>query len=212
MSVQTQTTATTASARATAASRSRAGSDPYPARVLTAIALSSIAAGAVNIAAAATVGRTAIDTLAFFALAATAQVVWGAVALVRAPRWWLALGAAGHLAVAGTWVVSRTVGLPVGTLAGKVLPVGLPDGLATALEVAVVVGAAVLLIWRVSLTRSAGRSPGVTVATAVVVGALALVGVLAQTGAIGSSSNGNVPGGGAAPSNGSGSGYGGYGY
>jgi hypothetical protein len=194
------------SARAIGTSRPRAESEPYAARVLTAIALSSIAAGAINIAAAATIGSTAIDTLAFFVTAAAAQVVWGAVALVRAPRWWLALGAAGNLAVATTWVVSRTVGLPVGTYAGSVLPVGFPDGLATALEAAVVVGSVALLIRGASLTRAATRSPGASAATALVVGALALAGVLAQTGGIGSSSSGNEPGGGGGPSNG------GYGY
>jgi hypothetical protein len=154
MSAQTQRTVTVASPRAMGASRPRTASDPYLARVLTAIALSSIAAGAINAAAAATVGRTAIDTLAFFVAAAAGQVVWGALALVRAPRWWLALGAAGNLVVAATWVVSRTIGLPVGTLAGRVLPIGFPDSLATALEVAVVVGGALLLVRAVPPRRS----------------------------------------------------------
>jgi len=206
MSAQTQRTLTTASPRATA-SRPRAESDRYSARVLTAIAFSSIGAGAINIAAAATVGRNATDTLAFFVAVAAAQVVWGTLALVQAPRWWLALGAAGNLVIAITWLVSRTVGLPVGTYAGSVLPIGFADSLATALEVAVVVGCVALLVRGASLTRSATRAPTTTAATALVVGALALAGVLAQTGAIGSSSNGNEPGGGGAPSNGGGYGY-----
>ena len=207
MSAQTQPTVSIASPRAIDASRPRAESDRYAARILTAIALSSIAAGAINIAAAATVGRTAVDTLAFFVAVAAAQVVWGAVALVRAPRWWLALGAAGNLVVAATWLVSRTLGLPAGTFAGSVLPVGFPDALATALEVAVVVGSVALLLRGASLTRSAARSPGATAATALVVGALALAGMLAQTGVIGSSPGGYEPGGGGGPSNGGGYGY-----
>jgi len=207
MSVQTQQPVTSASPRVIGASRPRTQSDPYAAQVLTAIALSSIAAGAINAAAAATVGRTAIDTLAFFAAAAAAQVVWGVLALVRAPRWWLALGAAGNFVIAATWIVSRTAGLPVGTYAGSVLPVGLPDGLATVLEIAVVAGAVALLIRGASLTRSAARSPRTTAVTALVVGALALAGVLAQTGTIGSSPNGNEPSGGGTPSNGGGYGY-----
>jgi hypothetical protein len=179
------------------ASGHRLDLDHNPARVLTAIALTSIAAGAINIAAAATVGRdSSTQTLAFFVVVAAAQLVWGAVALVRAPRWWLALGAIGNLLVVATWLVSRTVGLPVGEYAGITLPVGFADGLATVLEAVTVVGAAALLVRGRAPTRSPARSPGATVAAAVVIGALALVGVLSQAGAIGSSSSGSDQGGG----------------
>jgi hypothetical protein len=213
------------------ASDPRADPDRNPARVLSAIALASIAAGAINIAAAATVGRDSTQNLAFFVVVAAAQLVWGAVALARAPRWWLALGAVGNLVVVATWVVSRTVGLPVGEYAGSTLPVGFADSLATALEAVTVVGAAALLVRGRGPARSPARSPGVTVAAAVVVGALALVGVLAQAGAIGSSSAGSdqnegggvvgpyAPGGGGGTSGGgssgggsSGGGYSGGGY
>jgi uncharacterized membrane protein YgcG len=201
------------------ASGLRADPDRNPARVLSAIALASIAAGAINIAAAATVGRDSAQNLAFFVVVAVAQLVWGAVALARAPRWWLALGAVGNLVVVATWVVSRTVGLPVGEYAGVTLPVGFPDGLATALEAVTVVGAAALLVRGRGPARSPARSPGVTVAAAVVVGALALVGVLAQAGAIGSSpaasdrdaggvSGPSTPGGGGGTSGGGSSGGG----
>jgi hypothetical protein len=186
------------------------GADPdrNAARVLSAIALASIAAGAINIAAAATVGRGSTQNLAFFAVVAAAQLVWGAVAMVRAPRWWLALGAAGNLVVVITWVVSRTAGLPVGKYAGLTLPVGLPDGLATALEVVVVAGAAALLVRGLGPVRSLARSPRVAVAAAVVAGALTLAGVLAQAGAAGSSPAGNGAGvnGPAAPGGGGGGG------
>ena len=168
--------------------------DPNPARVLSAIALASIAAGAINIAAAATVGRASAQNLAFFVVVAAAQLAWGAVALARAPRWWLALGAVGNLLVAATWVVSRTVGLPAGVYAGIKLPVGFPDALATALEAVIVIGAAALMARGRGPARSAARSPRVTIAAAVVAGALALVGVLAQAGAIGSSPAGNGAG------------------
>jgi uncharacterized membrane protein YgcG len=211
------------------ASSPRADPDRSPARVLTTIALTSIAAGAINIAAAATVGRDNAQNLAFFAVVAVAQLAWGAVALARAPRWWLALGALGNLLVVATWVVSRTVGLPVGEYAGMQLPVGFADGLATALEAVTVVGATALLIRGRGPARSPARSPRATVAAAVVVGALAQVGVLAQAGAIGSSSSGSdqnggggvqspyAPGGGGSSGGGStggggssGGGYGGY--
>jgi hypothetical protein len=204
------------------------GADPdrNPARVLSTIALASIAAGAINLAGAVTLGRDSAQNLTFFVAVAAAQLAWGALALARAPRWWLALGAVGNLVVVATWVVSRTVGLPVGEYAGITLPVGFADGLATALEAVVVVGAAALLVRGRGPARSPARSPGVAAAAAVVVVALALVGVLSQAGAIGSSptgSDGNAggsvnspyaPGGGGDTSGGgsSGGGYSGGGY
>jgi len=208
------------------ASGPRADPDRNPARVLSAIALASIAAGAINLAAAATVGRdSSTQTLAFFVVVAIAQLAWGAVALARAPRWWLALSALGNLVVVATWVVSRTVSLPVGEFAGSTLPVGFPDGLATALEAVTVIGAVALLVGGRGPARSPARSPGATVAAAVLVGALALVGVLSQAGAIGSSPAGSeqntgggvsdpyAPGGGGTSGGGSsGGGYPGGGY
>jgi hypothetical protein len=184
----------TSASRPVPASGPRADPDRDPARVLSAIAVASIAAGVINIAAAATVGRASTQNLAFFAVVAAAQIAWGAVDLVRAPRWWLALGAAGNLVAAATWVVSRTVGLPAGVYAGIKLPVGFPDALATALEALTVVGAAALMIRGRGPARSVARSPRVTVAAAVVAGALALAGVLAQAGAIGSTPAGNGAG------------------
>jgi hypothetical protein len=193
--------------------------DKNPARVLSAIALASMAAGAINIAAAATVGRGSAQNLAFFVVLGAAQLVWGAVAVVRAPRWWLALGAAGNLVAVVTWVVSRTAGLPIGEYAGVKLPVGFPDTLATVLEVVVVVGAAALTISGPGLARSVARSPRVAVAAAVVAGALTLAGVLSQADAFGSSPAGsgqNGTGGVSGPyapgTSGGGTSDGGYGY
>jgi hypothetical protein len=200
MSAQPRWNLTKPTPRPVPASGPRADPDGNPARVLSAIALASIAAGAINVAAAATVGRDSAENLAFFVVVAAAQLAWGAVALARAPRWWLALGAVGNLVVVATWVVSRTVGLPVGEYAGITLPVGFPDGLATALEAVTVVGAAALMVRGRGPARSLTRSPGVTVAAAVLVGALALVGVLSQAGAIGSSPAGSDRNGGGGPS------------
>jgi hypothetical protein len=107
------------------------------ARALSVIALASITAGAINLAAAATVGRSNAQNLAFFTVVTVVQLAWGAVALVRAPRWWLALGAPANLGVVATWVVSRTVGLPVGPESGVTLPAHLPGTLATVLEIVV---------------------------------------------------------------------------
>ena len=187
MSAETRWRLTKPTARLASASGSRADPDRNAARVLSAIALASVAAGAINVAAAATVGLGSTQNLAFFVVVAMAQLAWGAAALAWAPRWWLALGAAGNLVVVATWVVSRTVGLPVGEFAGIRLPVGFADTLATALEVVVVVGAAALVVRGLGPARSAARSPGVAVAAAVVAGALTLAGVLSQADAFGSS-------------------------
>jgi hypothetical protein len=184
---------TTTEPRLVPQSRPRADVERNAARVLTVIAVASIAASAINISAAATVGRGSSLNLAFFIAVAAAQLVWGMVALLRAPRWWLALGAAGNLVVAAIWFVSRTVGIP-GVYGGITLPVGFSDGLATALEVVIVVGAVALMSLRRDLAGSAARSAGVVVAAAVVVGGLGLGGVLTQAGAIGSSSTGSGPG------------------
>jgi hypothetical protein len=79
----------------------------------------------------------------------------------------------------------------------------------------IVLGAVALLVRR-SPARSAARSPGVTVATAVLVGALAVGGVLSQAGANSSSAGPvqNEGGGGPsapnAPGGGGGSSSGGY--
>jgi len=201
------------------ANDSRENLDRNPARVLSAIALASIAAGAINIAAAATVGRDSAQNLAFFVVLGAAQLVWGAVALLRVPRWWLALGAVGNLVAVVTWVVSRTAGLPIGKYAGIRLPVGFPDTLATALEVVVVIGAVALMISGPGPARSVARSPRVAVAAAVVAGALTLAGVLSQANAFGSSpagsgqnGTGGVTGPYAPGTSGGGTSGGGYGY
>lgn len=190
----------TTAPRPISASGPRADAGRNPARVLSVIALASIAAGAINLAAAATVGRGNAQNLAFFTVVTVVQLAWGVVALVRAPRWWLALGAVANLGVAATWVVSRTAGLPVGPESGITLPAHFPDTLATLLEIVVVVGAAALMIRGRDLARSAARSVGVTVAAAVVVGVLALTGVLSQAGAFSSSPSGNGGGGTSGPS------------
>jgi hydroxymethylglutaryl-CoA reductase len=94
---------------------------------------------------------------------------------------------------------------------GTTLPAKFPDTLATALEVMVAAGAVALMVRGSGPTRSAARSVRVTIAAAVVAGALALVGVLAQAGTIGSSPAGHGSGvtGPSAPGGGGGSSGGG---
>ena len=195
------------------ASGARAEPDRSAARIASVIALASIAAGAINVAAAATVGRGSAQNLAFFGVVGAAQLFWGAVTLAWAPRWWLALGALGNAVVVATWVVSRTVGLPFGEFAGAVLPVGFPDSLATIFEAVTVVGAAGLAVRGSGPARSAARARSFALAAAVLIGSLGLAGVLSQADAFSSSgSGGGGQNGPTAPNGGGGLGGGGYGY
>jgi hypothetical protein len=144
-----------------------------------------------------------------------AQVVWGLLALVWAPRWWLALGAFGNAVVVATWLVSRTVALPFGQFAHVVLPVRFPDSVATILEAVTVVGAAVLVVRGSGAARAAARVRGFALAAAVLIGAIGLAGVLSQADAFSSGGGGGGQNGPTAPYGGNGGGggpAGGYGY
>jgi hypothetical protein len=165
-------------------------SDRTAARVVSVIALASIATGAIHIAAAATLGSGNGQTFAFFAIAAAAEIVWGLVALVAAPRWWLALGALGNALIVATWVVSRTVALPFGPYAHIVLPVGFPDALATILGTVTAIGAAWLAIRGLSPARSAMRAGGFVLAAVVLFGALGIAGAMSQANASSGGSSG----------------------
>ena len=182
--------------------------DRNAARIVSVIALASIAAGAINIAAAATIGGDNAQTHLFFGVVGAAQVVWGLLALVWAPRWWLVLGALGNAVVVATWLVSRTVGLPFGQFAHVVLPVRFPDSVATILAAVTVVGAVVLVVRGSGTARAAARVRGFALAAAVVIGALGLAGVLSQTNAFASGGGGGGQNGPTAPHGGYGGGGG----
>ena len=180
-------------------------------RILTVGALASIAAGLIHVEAARTLGRGDSQTFAFFAAVAAAEIVWGVVALVRAPRLGLALGALGNAVVDGTWIVSRTVGLPVGEFAHEVLPVGYADVLATIFGAVTVVTAGYLAIRGASPARALASARGFALVAAIAIGLLALSGVMSQANAFsgGGGSGQNAPAGGGPYGNGS---YGGGAY
>ncbi len=68
----------------------------------------------------------------FFGVLTYAQVLW-ALLIYRRPddRRWLMPAAVGSLAVVGLWLVTRTVGLPIGPWAGRPEPLGVADMAAT---------------------------------------------------------------------------------
>jgi uncharacterized membrane protein YgcG len=190
--------------------------DRDTARIASVIALASIAAGAIHFAAAAALGGDA-QTTAFFVVVGAAQIVWGLVALARAPRAWLVLGVLGNAVVMATWGVSRTVGLPFGQFAHVVLPVAFPDVVATILEAATIAGAALLVLRGTGVARAATRARGFALAAAVLIGAIGVAGVMSQANASSSGGGGGqngptAPYGGNGGTGGGGGSGGGYGY
>lgn len=86
---------------------------------------------------------------------AVLQVIYSMVLAVNPPRrTFLWLGIAGNALIIAVWAFTRTVGIPLGPMAGEVLPVELLDGLAVVLEVVQIVHLAVLLH---QFDRLAGR-------------------------------------------------------
>lgn len=82
----------------------------------------------------------------FFVVTALVQLVWAAAVIVRPSSVLLAVGILVNAAIAGAWILTRTVGLLIGPSADEVEPVGLADALATAFEVIVVCGGCIALL------------------------------------------------------------------
>jgi hypothetical protein len=121
---------------------------------------------------------------AFFAVAALAQLAWALLAMARpSQRVWLA-GAVGNAVVIVVWIVSRTLGLPLGAEAGHAEPVGFADALSTAYEVLLVVGATTLarstprMQLRLRWARIAAWAVGVVVVPLTLLAVLNAVGAL----------------------------------
>jgi signal transduction histidine kinase len=77
----------------------------------------------------------------FFVLSAFTQLAWGLLAVWRLDRALLVWGAIGNGLIVLLWVVTRTVGLPLGPQPWQAETAGAFDVLATALELALVAGA-----------------------------------------------------------------------
>lgn len=122
----------------------------------------------------------------FFALAGLLQLAWALAVPGRPSPRLLAVGAAGNALIVATWVVSRTVGIPLGPEAGTAEPVGFPDALTTLYEVCVV-AVCLTLLWRPDLrTASRGRAgPIAAWAVAVAILPLTLTALLVATNATG---------------------------
>lgn len=82
----------------------------------------------------------------FFATVAWFQLALAVAIIARPSRRVFALATL-NIVVIATWVMSRTVGVPIGENSGVAEDVALPDSVATALEGIIVLGSA-LLLWR----------------------------------------------------------------
>jgi hypothetical protein len=109
------------------------------------VAAASLMAGAIHLAAAdAHAGESPLFSAVFLAVG-VAQAGWALLVLGRGQRALLLAGIAGSGAVLLLWIASRTIGLPFGPHPWQAEPIGLSDGVASALEVLVVLGARRLL-------------------------------------------------------------------
>jgi hypothetical protein len=81
----------------------------------------------------------------FFAVLAFLQAAWGVAVLPRPTHRLLVWGAVGNAIVVGVWLVSRTVGVPLGPEAGSPEAVGFIDTAATVFEALLVGGVVALL-------------------------------------------------------------------
>jgi hypothetical protein len=111
-----------------------------PRSIHAALGLASIAAGVIHAAAAA--GHSSEDPLlgAAFVAVALFQVTWAVPATVGPDHGVLPLGAAVNAAIVVGWLVSRTVGLPIGPHAWVPEAPGALDVAATSLELLIVGG------------------------------------------------------------------------
>ena len=114
------------------------------------------------------------DLGAGFLVAGLFQAAWARPALAaNTPRTaWIGLTV--NLGIVVAWVVSRTIGLPVGPDARTPEPIGLPDGASTAFELLIVAGLAIRLLG-IDRTAAARRPSVRSIAAIAVIPALGLV-------------------------------------
>ena len=119
----------------------------------------------------------------FFIAVAIAQLAWAMLVVVRpSPAVYLA-GVAGNAAVAATWVISRTTGLPLGPEPGEPEPVGTADGVATAFEVLIAAVTLLLLLRVTSRKRPLAPFTAVTAVTTLAAIGLTALSLLSLAGA-----------------------------
>jgi hypothetical protein len=109
------------------------------------LAVSSLAAGVIHVAVVPEHLKEDWVFGIFFILAGALQIVWAIPVFFGPSALAYVAGALGNGALIGIWVVSRTIGLPIGPEAWMPEPVRAPDITATLLELLLVVGSLVLV-------------------------------------------------------------------
>ena len=135
------------------------------------------------------------DLGAGFLAAAVLQAAWARAILRGTSSWTIAAGFAINISILCAWLLSRTIGLPVGPTPGLAEPVGLPDGAATAFELLLVAGLAIrwLAIDRRFALRFPAARPLVALTVVPVLGLVMLTTSLATL-AIGAGAEHGAPG------------------
>ena len=115
---------------------------------------------------------------AFFVAVGWLQVAWALTVLFRPSRIVYGVGAFLSVSLIAVWIVSRTVGMPIGPGASDVEPVAFADSLCAAFEAAIVVAVAVLNVRprlaRVEFARAHRFAFAATPLVVMVLSALAL--------------------------------------
>ena len=109
------------------------------------VASLSLSAAAIHLAAAPHHYAELGDVGAGFLVAGVFQAAWARAALTATTRRTAWIGIIVNLGIVAAWIVSRTVGLPVGPAPWTAEAVGSADLVSTALELVIVVGCGVLL-------------------------------------------------------------------
>jgi hypothetical protein len=118
--------------------RRRRPASPTPAVLM--LATASAGCAVIHVAVCPEHFREATIYGVFFAVAAAAQAAWAVLILLCPSRRLLAAAAAGNAAIVALWVLTRTVGLPVGSEPWRPEAVGGADAGATQLEIVLAVG------------------------------------------------------------------------
>jgi hypothetical protein len=124
----------------------RTSADPSISVAQASLAALSMAAAAIHFA---VMGEHFAEYVAFgvfFSVVAWLQAIWAVGVTVLPSKRLLLVGLVGNALVVLVWLFSRTTGLPIGPEAGVPEPAAFVDVLSTILEVAIVVGTAMLLL------------------------------------------------------------------
>ncbi len=118
-----------------------AGSPPPVARSF-ALILAGLSAGAavIHLVAAPSHYAEIGDLASGFVVAAIFQFAWIRWCLAGPGRRAATIGIAGNLAIVAAWAWTRTIGLPIGAMAGSPEPVGYPDSASVVFELLLVAG------------------------------------------------------------------------